>query len=169
MEKSINVRKLVFLALMVSQSLVLYVIESFMPLPFIAPGAKIGLSNIVNLTALLTFGLRDAFAIMFLRVMISSLFWGGMSIFLYSIAGGMLSIIAMWVVIKIFGEKVGTTGISITGAVAHNIGQLSIAAMVIENIKIFYYLPVLMGVAIPTGIFVGVCTGFVEKYVKKLI
>ena len=152
MEKSINVRKLVFLALMVSQSLVLYVIESFMPLPFIAPGAKIGLSNIVNLTALLTFGLRDAFAIMFLRVMISSLFWGGMSIFLYSIAGGMLSIIAMWVVIKIFGEKVGTTGISITGAVAHNIGQLSIAAMVIENIKIFYYLPVLMGVAIPTGI-----------------
>ncbi|KDR93845.1 heptaprenyl diphosphate synthase [Peptoclostridium litorale DSM 5388] len=169
MKKSMDVRKLVFLALMVAQSLVLYVIESLMPLPFVAPGAKLGLSNIVSLTALLTFGLRDAFVIMFLRVMISSLFWGGMSIFLYSIAGGVLSIIAMWIVIKIFGNKIGTTGISITGAVAHNIGQLSIAAMVIENIKIFYYLPVLMGIAVPTGIFVGVCTGFMKKYVKKLI
>ena len=46
--------KTVYLALLVAQSLALFLFEGLIPLPFLAPGAKLGLANLITLIALYT-------------------------------------------------------------------------------------------------------------------
>ena len=79
--------KMVLLAIMLSFSLVLYYIENMLPpINLIAPGAKLGLSNIISLTCLYVFGFKEAFVILFMRIFLSSTFYGGISTFMYSIS-----------------------------------------------------------------------------------
>ena len=130
-------KKLVYLSLMISQSLVLYIIESFLPpLSFIAPGAKLGLANIITLSVLYISGVRDAFVVLAMRILISSLFSGGVSSFIYSISGGMLSLLAMSATKKLSRFDISIVGVSVSGALFYNIGQLLAAAAIIRNIKI---------------------------------
>lgn len=166
--KPFTARRLVFLGLLVSQSLVLYLVESLIPLSFAVPGAKLGLSNIIGLSTLLLFGIGDAVLVTLMRITISSLFWGGMSVFLFSLCGGMLSLLAMHALRSAFKEKIGIPGLSVAGAVFHNIGQLLAAAIVIENIRIIYYLPMLLLAAVPTGMLVGICTHFMTMHIRKI-
>ncbi len=159
-------RKLVFLSLMISQSLVLYIIESFLPtLTFIAPGAKLGLANIITLSILYISGVRDAFIVLSMRILISSLFSGGVSSFIYSISGGMLSLVAMSVTKRLFRFDISIVGVSVSGALFYNIGQLLAAAAIIQNIKILAYLPMLAYVSVATGIFVGIASKFLVERV----
>ena len=132
-------KKLVYLSLMISQSLVLYIIESFLPpLSFIAPGAKLGLANIITLSVLYISGVRDAFVVLSMRILISSLFSGGVSSFIYSISGGMLSLLAMSATKKLSRFDISIVGVSVSGALFYNIGQLLAAAAIIRNIKVFF-------------------------------
>ena len=134
--------KMVLLAIMLSFSLVLYYIENMLPpINLIAPGAKLGLSNIISLTCLYVFGFKEAFVILFMRIFLSSTFYGGISTFMYSISGGILSIIAMGILKKLDLKSVSMIGISVVGALFFNIGQLLVASFMISNTKIFYYLP----------------------------
>jgi heptaprenyl diphosphate synthase len=55
-------------------------------------------------------------------------------------------------------------GISLVGAVTHNVAQLLVASVVIETVGIFAYLPYMLFFALPTGAFVGLVTGQVHKY-----
>lgn len=54
-------------------AIVLSYIESLIPLYLGVPGAKLGLANVVTLTLLLCFGLKEAFIVMFLRILIVSM------------------------------------------------------------------------------------------------
>ena len=133
--------KIVFLAIMLSFSLILYYIESMLPpLNILAPGAKLGLSNILSLTCLFIFGFKDAMAVLLMRIFLSSTFYGGMSTFLYSFTGGIFSILSMAMIKMMNLKSVSPIGISIVGSFFFNIGQLIVSAMVLSNIKIFYYL-----------------------------
>lgn len=86
---------------MIAYSLVLYFIESMLPgLYFIAPGAKLGLTNIITLSMLYIMGFGDAFAVIVIRILLSSIFGGGMSAFMYSISGGIMSLVAMYLMKK---------------------------------------------------------------------
>lgn len=163
-----KMQKLTFISLLVAQGLVLYMFERMLPVPFITPGAKLGLTNIVTVIALYMFSFREVFLIIFLRVILSTLLGGTLSSFLYSIAGGILSFFAMYLIKKIGKENVSTMGISIVGAVFHNIGQIIVAALVIENAMIVTYLPVLMIAAIGTGFFVGLTSKYLLPYVQRL-
>ena len=126
--------KIVFLAIMLSFSLILYYIESMLPpLNILAPGAKLGLSNILSLTCLFIFGFKDAMAVLLMRIFLSSTFYGGMSTFLYSFAGGVLSIISMTFVKMMNLKSISPIGISIIGSFFFNIGQLVVSAMVLSN------------------------------------
>lgn len=165
-------KKTVFLSLMIAYSLVLYIIESMLPtLFFIAPGAKLGLTNIVTLAMLYIVGFREAFTVMIIRIIMSSIFGGSMSAFMYSFGGGLFSIVAMYVVKKINLKTVSIIGISTIGALFFNIGQLLVSAIIIKNISIFVYLPVLTYVSLGTGILVGYAAKFMverTKFVKFL-
>lgn len=161
-------KKLTLISLLVAQGLVLYVFESMLPLPFITPGAKLGLSNIVTLVALYMFNFKDVLLIVILRVILSTFFGGSLSSFLYSISGALLSFLAMYLIKKIGQDNVSTIGISMIGAVSHNIGQIIVAALVIQNAMIVTYLPILMVAAIGTGFFVGITSKYLLPYIKRV-
>ncbi|MCY6960542.1 Gx transporter family protein [Clostridium brassicae] len=161
-------QKLTFIALFVAQGLVLYMVERMIPVPFITPGAKLGLTNIVTLLALYMFDFKDVFLIIILRVILSTLLGGTLSSFLYSISGGILSFIAMYFMKRIGKDQVSIIGISIIGSVFHNIGQIIVAALVIENVMIVAYLPVLLIAALGTGFFVGLTSKYLLPFMKRI-
>jgi heptaprenyl diphosphate synthase len=157
---------MVMLSLMVSIALIIYVIEAQVPVLF--PGIKLGLANLVSLTALIIWGPREALLIMFLRTLLGSMFTGSMSAFMFSIAGGLLSNLVMIFLYKHFRKSLSIWSISMIGAVFHNIGQLLVASFVIQDFRIYIYLPVLMVSAVVTGYFIGLSTTFLTKYLKKI-
>ena len=159
-------KKMVMLSLMVSIALIIYIVESQVPLLF--PGIKLGLANLVSLTALIIWGPREALLIMLLRTLLGSMFTGSMSAFLFSISGGLLSNLVMIFLYRYFKKSLSIWSISIIGAVFHNIGQLLVASFVIQDFRIYIYLPVLMVAAVVTGYFIGICTNFLTRYLNKI-
>jgi heptaprenyl diphosphate synthase len=161
-------QKLTFLSVLVAQALILYLVERMLPIPFIAPGAKLGLSNIITIVCLYLFTFKDAFIVIILRIILSTLFGGSLSSFLYSIAGGLLSLVTMYLIKRLGKEYISIIGVSITGAFFHNVGQVLVAALIIQNINIVVYLPVLAVAGLGTGFFVGITSRYLMLYVKKL-
>jgi len=159
-------KKMVVLSLLVSIALIIYVIEGQIPVLF--PGIKLGLANLISLTALIIFGWKEALLIMFLRTLLGSMFGGSMSAFMFSIAGGLLSNIIMILLYKYFKNSISIWSISILGAIFHNIGQLLVASFVIQDLRIYIYLPVLLISAVVTGYFIGICTNFLIKHLNKI-
>lgn len=160
-----STRKLTSLAMFISAALVLHVVEMMIPIPFPVPGIKLGLANIVTLMALMFFDFKDVFTIVLLRCLLGSIFGGGISGFLFSLSGGTLSAIIMWVIYSKFSRYFSLIGVSTAGSVAHNIGQLFIAGLIIADPRIYVYLPVLMISSVVTGVFIGI----VCNYARKLI
>lgn len=161
-------KKLTFLSLMIGYSLILYIIESLMPNPLIAlfPGAKLGLTNIITLISLATLGIKNTFIIVSVRVILSSIFSGPLSYLLFSIGGAYLSLILMYLFINIEGFSV--IGISIIGAIGHNIGQLVVASMIVQNSFTMSYLPFMLITSLVTGIFVGYASQYCIPVVSKM-
>ena len=158
-------KKITFLGLMVSYSLILYIIETYIPNPLIAifPGAKLGLSNIITLIALIILGVKDTCIILTIRIILSSIFTGPLSYLLFSVGGAYLSLICMYLASKIKGFSL--IGVSIIGAIGHNIGQLIVASIIVENINMVGYLPFMLTASLVTGMFVGL----VAKYCYPLL
>jgi heptaprenyl diphosphate synthase len=161
-------RTLVLMSLFAAQALVLNIIESMIPVPFIAPGAKLGLANIVTVSAMYILTPVQVLAVIAVRVMLSSIFSGSMLSLVYSMSGALLSFAVMILLKNIFGDRVGLIGVSCAGAVFHNIGQLLAASLIMSNIRIISYLPVLSLTGIVTGIFVGITSFFLIKSVRKI-
>ena len=159
-------KKIIFLSLLVSIGIVLGIVESIMPIPFMAPGAKLGLSNIVVLITLVLFNFKDAAIVAVLKSIILSMIVGNVSSLFYSLTGSLFSLIAMYFVYKFFSKYFSLIGVSIFGAMAHNIGQILVASIVMNNFKIFYYLPVMMLTSLFTGYFVGLSSIFIVKNLR---
>lgn len=161
--KNNNTKKLILLSLMVAYSLALYILETLIPNPLVVlfPGAKLGLSNIITLICLLNFGFKDTFSILSVRIILSSMFAGPMSYLLFSIAGGYLSLGGMYLASKLKGFSI--IGISLIGAIMHNIGQLLMAGLIIKNLSMITYLPFMLGASIVSGVFIGIVVKFANN------
>jgi len=164
-------KKIVVISLLISLGLVLHLVESFFPLTAVVPGAKLGLANIVSLIAISLFGFSAAFQVVIFRIILGSLLAGTfMTISFYlSFSGGVLSFIIMYLVYYFFKDYFSLIGISIIGAVAHNTAQITAAYFIISNKGIFYYLPFLILLALPTGFGVGLVSYFTLKYLPYSI
>ena len=161
--------KMVYIYLLVAQALVLFIFERMIPVPFITPGAKLGLANIVIVIALYTLdNYKEVFLVIFLRLLLSTMFGGNLSSLMFSLFGSVFSFLIMVVIKEVFKDKVSIIGVSSAGGVFHNIGQLLVAAYIVKNIGVMLYLPVLSIAGIVTGIFVGITANFVVNHLKKL-
>lgn len=129
-------------------------VESLIPFYFGIPGVKLGLTNIVIVLLLYTVGTKEALAVSVLRIVLAGFLFGNMFSILYSLAGGLLSFLVMWILKRC--NKFGVLPISVSGGIFHNLGQLVVAAFVVENYNIFYYMPVLLIAGIVTGLLIGV-------------
>ncbi|HZJ57579.1 MAG TPA: Gx transporter family protein [Clostridia bacterium] len=159
-------RKLTLLGLLISQALVLHYIEGFIPV--LAPGAKLGLANIITMITLVLFGFKEAMAIVIIRSVLGPLLGGSITGILYSLSGGLLSGIVMALLYINLRDYFSFMGISTAGAVFHNIGQLLAASWIFNTIGILYtYLPILMIAAIATGYFNGLISRYILGYLKN--
>ncbi|MEW8993969.1 Gx transporter family protein [Clostridium sp.] len=167
-EVSKNIRKMIYISLLVAMSLVLHIFENMIPVPFITPGTRLGLANIITVIALYTLSYKEAFLVLFLRILLSVMFGGSVSRLIYSLSGGILSYIFM-VFTKYLGkEKVSIIGVSCVGAVFHNVGQLLAASLIVKTMSVMLYLPIMSVAGIGTGIFVGITSNFAVEHLKKI-
>lgn len=164
-------RKMVHLAMLTSVGLALHIIESTIPNPFtaIAPGAKLGLANIVGLITLATYGLKYALVVNLLRSFIGGIASGAVIAMMYSMSGALVSTLLMWYIYTFFKKRFSLIGVSVFGALGHNIAQLTVASLIIKNAKIFAYLPVLMLMSIFTGVFIGITAHYTLSKTKANI
>ncbi len=159
----------IYIGLLVAQALVLYIVEGMIPVPFITPGAKLGLANLVTVIALYTFdNNKDAFLVVILRLMLSTMFGGNLSSFMYSASGAILSYYVMIFIKRIGKDKLSIIGVSAAGAVFHNVGQLIVASAIVHNIDVMLYLPILSIAGIGTGIFIGITANYMVGHMTKL-
>ena len=153
------------MAMLVALAMIFSYVESLIPINFGVPGMKLGVANLVTVTGLYFLEIPEVLAVSVLRVLLTGfLFGNGMSI-IYSLAGAVVSLLAMVLVKKMDGICI--VGVSITGGVFHNIGQILVAMAVVENLKLIYYLPVLLVAGTVTGFVIGIVAGKILPVVKK--
>lgn len=157
-------RRIAFSAIMVALAMIMSYIELLIPFYGNAFGIKLGLANIIILTALFVLNTKYAFVISTIRVILISILFGNVYSFAFSMAGAILSIIIMSL-LKLM-KSFSIIGISIAGAVFHNLGQISVAVIVLGK-GMIYYLPVLLVSGIVTGLIIGISGGIVVKRTKK--
>ena len=153
------------IALLTALSLILFVLEGFLPLPLPVPGAKLGLAAIVTLIALHLLPTRDAALMLTLRIFLASALGGGLAPMLYSLAGGAASFAAM-VLLKKY-TQLSIVGISAAGGFLHNMAQLLVAAAVMQTTALLSYAPVLGFVGILTGIGIGMSAQIILQKILR--
>lgn len=150
-------RKIAHLSALLAVSLVLSIVESMLAslLPLPIPGVKLGLANIISMFLLSYFSLSSALTIAVLRTFLASLLTGGLSMFLFSAPGALLSILAMFAAMKLI-KPLSIVGISMTGACVHNVMQVCVAVLMTGEIHLFYYAFVLLIVGAVSGTITGI-------------
>ncbi len=166
--KKINTKSITLSSILCAISLTMFVIEAQIPLPIAVPGIKLGIANTVTLFALFYLPFREALLILLGRIILGSIFASNPSIILYSLSGGLLSILGECLILKLTSKKF-VVEISIIGAMLHNTGQILCAAFITGTAYVFTYLPVLLIAGIITGTFCGLCVLGVDKVIGSAI
>lgn len=159
-----SAKRLSTFGMLVALAFIFSYIELLVPFHFIVPGMKLGLANIVVVTALYLLGPRDALTISFVRIVLVAFTFGNLNTMIYSLAGGALSFIAM-----AMAKKIGTfsvIGVSVLGALFHNIGQIFVAMFMLETKTLVNYLPFLVIMSLVTGVLIGIVGGELTKRLK---
>lgn len=162
-------KKLAIIAMLVAQASVLHFLESLLPNPIPIPGVKLGLANIITLLALLIFDFKTAMQITVLRTILGSLLSGtllGVG-FLMSFSGAIVSTVVMALLVYI-GRGSAITVVSVAGAAAHNLGQLAMAALILQFAGIIYYLPFMLLFSVPTGIITGLLVKALIEHTRAM-
>ncbi len=159
-------KKLSLMAMLTAASLIVFVIEAQIPAPVPVPGVKLGLANVITLIAMLLLGRREAGLILAVRIVMGSVFAGGVSAFLFSISGGVLAYAVMCITVTRFPRKMLWV-VSALAAVAHNLGQLLTAIAVTKTAALMVYAPVLLASGIITGVFTGLVAMYLVRRLDK--
>jgi len=163
-------RKITILSVFTSQALVLSIIESMFPIPLGIPGIKLGLANIMTLMTIVIFDFKSALMVVVARVVLASVYGGSMLVFWFSIAGGLISTAVMGLMYKRYEKYFSIIGISVAGALAHNLGQLFVAVIVMKELSVLLlYAPFLMAAGAIMGGFTGLIAHFLLKALKRII
>jgi len=145
--------------MLVALALIFSYIESLVPIALPIPGAKLGLANLITLTGLFFLSPMQVLIIIICRILLAGFMFGNFATIIYSLAGGLLSLLVM-----LIAKKTGllsVLGISMLGGVFHNIGQLIIACLILKNTAPVIYLPYL--------ILIGAIAGFLMGFISRLI
>ena len=156
-------KRVALTGLLIALALILSYLESLVPLSFAVPGVKLGLPNIAVVFALYRLRTRTAAAISLLRVALAALLFGSVLSLAYSAAGAVCSFAVMWLLRR--SGRFGCTGVSVAGAVVHNLAQIAAAALLLETASLTWYIPVLC----LSGTIAGVCIGLLSALLIERI
>lgn len=152
-------RRLTITAMLLAAAFILSWVERVINIPIIVPGIKLGLANIVIMFTMCTCGKKEAFMVLIGRLILNALLFGNLLSLIYSAAGGLLSFLVMCVSLSAF--KMPPIIVSICGGIFHNIGQLTMAYIVMKSLAVWSYLPYL--------IIGGIVTGAINGYIVKKV
>lgn len=162
----ITIKKTAFMGLFCAVALLLGYVESLLPVFVAIPGVKLGLANAVIVVVLFLLGDKPAFAINVLRVILSSILFGSMVGFIYSLAGALLSFLVMDLLKRT--KRFSVISVSIAGGIFHNVGQILVAMVVLNTVKIGWYFAVLWFFGLLSGALLGVLSALIIKRLGKM-
>jgi len=162
-------RSLVLTGLIFALALVLSIAENALPeLPVPVPGVKFGLSNIAVMYALFFLSRGQAYTIAFLKSLFVAV-TRGLIAGILSLTGGILSLTVMLVIFVVFKDKASYSVISISGAVAHNLGQFIAISFIYAGMYLWAYLPVLLISGVLAGIVTATLLRFIIPAFNRLV
>jgi len=159
-----STKRVALCGLLLSLMLVLGYVEHLIPVAAGVPGIKLGLSNGILIFAVYMLDIPTAYILMVLKVVLSGAMFGGVSAMMYAFAGGLLSLTAMVLLSRVKGLHPVT--VSMVGGVMHNVGQVTLAMIMLQTSRLAWYLAVLMVVGLICGALTGICANQVMKYMK---
>ena len=163
-----TVLRITVMSVFLAMALIIGVVERSIPFNIAVPGVKLGLSNVVILTLLYLYTPYEVFIVVMLKCFMLAMFSGSFSSLLYSLSGAVLSFFVMYGAIRLLKNKFSPTGVSILGAISHNIGQIIAASFVLSTVKLMYALPVLLISGAITGFIVGITVTKFLLHFKKI-
>lgn len=149
-------KKLAELALLATIALTVFIVELRIPNPFPISGVKLELANIVTVIMVYRYRARETAMVLLVRILLGAVFAGNLMALLYSFSGGCLCLAGMLVLRHVIPERTLWFS-SVLGAVLHNIGQLSVAALVTRTAAVAAYFPILLVSGCLAGAFTGLC------------
>lgn len=158
-------KKTVGLGFFLAMALILSYVESLIPFSFGIPGIKLGLPNLVVVLLLYRRGAKEAVAVNLLRIILSGFLFSNLYAILYALTGAVLSFCAMLLAKR--ARCFSVVGVSVTGGVFHNIGQIIMAMLVVETVYVGYYLPFLIVAGTITGAVLGIAVLELLPYLRK--
>lgn len=158
--------KAAYFGVFTALALILSYVEMLIPIQFGVQGIKLGLANLLIVIMLYKRNLKEALLLSVVRIVLSGFIFGNMFSIIYSLAGGILSLAVMALLKS--RQSFSVIGVSVGGAVFHNIGQLLIAMVIVESYRVGYYVPVLLIAGVITGMLIGIVATEVMKRVKHL-
>ena len=153
--------------MLISLAFIFSYLEAIIPIPIPIPGVKLGLANLVTIVGLYTVGVKGTVAVSLIRIVLVGCTFGNLFSMVYGLAGGALSLVLMILFRK--ANWFSQIGVSIIGGIGHNIGQLTVAALVTETAGVFYYLPVLLAAGVVAGGVIGLLGGLVTERIRKFV
>ncbi len=157
-------KKIAGTGILTALALIAYIIEGLFPPLFIA-GAKLGVSNVFTLLALLLYGGGSAFITVTVKCLLGSLFAGNLSAVIYGLPASLVALLFEYALIKFAFDKFSIVSVSVSGAVLHNVIQNVIFFWVTGAIETFTLLPYLALL----GAIAGVAVGFAVYLILKII
>ncbi len=151
---ALRTKRLALSAILAAMAMIFSYIEALIPLPVPIPGIKLGLANLVIVIAIYRLGFKYAFIINCVRILITGLLFTGLFGAIYSFAGGVLSIVVMYLLYRT--GLFSMVGVSMAGGVFHNLGQLLVACLIMSNFKLMSYFAVLLFSGLISGILIGI-------------
>lgn len=159
----LNSKRIALLSMLTALASITFIIEGLFP-PLFIPGAKMGLSNIFGMLAVVLLSPLDAIVLVAIRTTLGSLIAGNMSSWIYSFFAGVASVAAAGFLYRLT-DKISLVSISIAAAVIHNIVQNTIFCLITQTPELYAYLPYLAVIGIVAGAIVGIACVLILKYV----
>ncbi len=159
-----NQKKIAYLGLFAAVAIIFGYVESLIPFFAGIPGIKLGLANLAVLFILEKYTWKEASVVSIVRIFVIGFLFGNLFSILYSLAGAALSLTVMTIMKKKSGFSI--LGISVAGGVSHNVGQLIVAAIIVENTSLLYYAPALLISGVVTGLLIGMLTREVLRRIR---
>lgn len=156
---TIKIKKITTLGLLTAIALTIFMVEAQIPSILPLPGVKLGLANIVTVFTVFALGPKDGAMVLTARIFLGAVFAGNFSTIFYSAAGGLCAILVTIILRKILSSnQLWVAGC--LGAIAHSIGQMAMAMVLLGTPSLIVYLPVMIVISIITGLFTGLCAQF---------
>jgi len=156
-------KKLCIYGILSAVCLIFSFVEHLVGLDFIAPGVKLGLSNSVVLVLIAIDDIKGAFSVNIVRILLSGLLFSSPMAMVFSLAGGITSLIVMSIFSKF--KVFSLYGVSVLGAITHNLAQL-FCAWVLLGVGVWFYSPILLISALVCGILTAFITKLICKQLK---